>query len=498
MISRQKKLLFILVGVLFLGLLVAPYLGEARSLEVKYPKIPGIAQPLTSESSLSEYLSYLYYLIINIVGIAAFIILVIGGISYLTAAGSLEKTTKARKRIIGGSTGLFLVLGTVLILRTINPQLLTLVEPDISSLHGACLYSNYQQENEQVYCFTENTLKIFPEDFQPDTIKLCGLRSEFYQVFIFPEEDYQGEFLSIRNNNTSHDQDLSFVYAITSPKSIYFDNHESGVFLFPNEEADYDQDSFENFPNNLPVVLKTWVGDLGSFNDRTKSVQLRYTYHRYNIEHPGEGTINDWIENPIYPDVFYGVMLQEETSAMGRCAIAYKGGQGGETFNLPGVWPRWIKNLNDDFDIKPPGGINQVRTVQVWNRQIQGDLQGGVTFYDAIDTPDSVGHSYTVTADEIQNGDEPYFWQIDVPFDNGWLNNSTWHDMQQILSIKVQGNYWVFLNNKHDWKGGCSVFSASVPNLKDQYILQTTWIGSLAFRPKIRSIAIIPVVLPLE
>jgi len=69
-------------------------LGEARSLEIKYPKLLGMENRLTSKSSLSDYLSYLYYFAINIIGIAAFVIVVVGGIGYLTAAGSLEKLKK--------------------------------------------------------------------------------------------------------------------------------------------------------------------------------------------------------------------------------------------------------------------------------------------------------------------------------------------------------------------------------------------------------------------
>jgi len=486
MTSRQKKLLFAFVGIVFLGLLITPYLGEARSLEIKYPKLLGMENRLTSKSSLSDYLSYLYYFAINIIGIAAFVIVVVGGISYLTAAGSLEKTRKAQKQLIGGSTGLLIVLGTFLILRTINPQLLVLQEPNISTLHGVCLFSNYEQEDEEEHCFIENTLKILPEDFQPDTIALYGLSREFDQVFLFPEENYQGTFRNFKNLRKLNDDPAQVVRNLAFiPQSIYFDDHESGVFLFPNSTADYDQDSFQDFPNNLPVILKTWIGDLGDFNDRTKSIEMRYSYNRYFATNTKENPLS------AYPDVFYGIMAQEDTGAKGRCALAYKGGQ----FSGPsGIYPRWITNLDSDFDLKPPGGISRVRSIQVWNRKIQGDLAGSVTFYDAIDTPDNTGHKWTISAAEIQNGMEPYFWHIDSIL----TGSSKWHDLSQILSIKIEGNYWVMVSNKADWQGGCQTFSKDVPNLKDQYILQLTMWSDLSWMRKIRSIAIVPVVPPLE
>lgn len=75
---------------------------------------------------LAEYIIGLSNYLVAIAGILAGIMLTIGGVQYLMAAGNKSAIDAALKRIKGALIGLALVLGSYLILFTINPELVRL------------------------------------------------------------------------------------------------------------------------------------------------------------------------------------------------------------------------------------------------------------------------------------------------------------------------------------------------------------------------------------
>ena len=101
------------------------------ALETNWPPSPFGTQ-LTS-CSLTVLVKYIYEWGIGIGGLAAFIALVIAGFQYLTSAGNAIKMGDAMKRMHSAVLGLVLLLGSVLILNTINPQLTTLKMPEINT-----------------------------------------------------------------------------------------------------------------------------------------------------------------------------------------------------------------------------------------------------------------------------------------------------------------------------------------------------------------------------
>lgn len=72
---------------------------------------------------LGQYITGIQRYTIGIVGIIAVIVLMIGGIIWLTSAGNQSQIEKAKKMIGSSLVGLFLVFGSYLILLLINPSL---------------------------------------------------------------------------------------------------------------------------------------------------------------------------------------------------------------------------------------------------------------------------------------------------------------------------------------------------------------------------------------
>jgi len=138
-------------------------------LELAWPNSP-MGTSLTDNSKLVDFVKYLYEWGIALGGLAAFIALVIAGFQYLTSAGNAMKMSNAMKRIQSAVLGLLLLLSSVLILNTINPQLTTLKMP--SGLSETKLNPVEIQEKKgpsvecqkvEIYSTAGGSLPIYPD-----------------------------------------------------------------------------------------------------------------------------------------------------------------------------------------------------------------------------------------------------------------------------------------------------------------------------------------------
>ena len=126
---KDKKFFFLLI---FLGiiLIASRVLAlEPSGLELKWPSSPGTQIMLTVSTPLPELVKYFYEWGIALGGLAVFIALVIAGFQYLTSVGNPAAMKEAMDKIQSAFLGLALLLGSWLILNTINPELTTLRIP---------------------------------------------------------------------------------------------------------------------------------------------------------------------------------------------------------------------------------------------------------------------------------------------------------------------------------------------------------------------------------
>jgi hypothetical protein len=96
------------------------------------PTTLSIALPgLGVVSDPAQYLSALYQWGVSITGILAGIMIMIGGLLYLTAGGSSERVSNAKSYISSALIGLVLALTSYFLLQTVNPALLSLKFPKV-------------------------------------------------------------------------------------------------------------------------------------------------------------------------------------------------------------------------------------------------------------------------------------------------------------------------------------------------------------------------------
>jgi hypothetical protein len=117
---------FQLVGLIFLIAAPKPLLADTAELDLQVD-IPGSSfeklQPYGSTKAIGEYIKAIYTYAIGIVGILAAVVLMFGGVLWITAGGNNERISNAKSWIAASLSGLVLALCSYMILYTINPNL---------------------------------------------------------------------------------------------------------------------------------------------------------------------------------------------------------------------------------------------------------------------------------------------------------------------------------------------------------------------------------------
>jgi hypothetical protein len=105
-------------------------------LAIDIPCQPGIAGgQCPTITGPASYIARIYQFGLMIVGLLAFASIVYGALKYILSAGSLASLDEAKDQIKQAIFGVILLLGAFIVLYTINPQLVSLREPDITPVN---------------------------------------------------------------------------------------------------------------------------------------------------------------------------------------------------------------------------------------------------------------------------------------------------------------------------------------------------------------------------
>ena len=130
---------FIFASIIFIALLTVPLLISAKEcngeiipddalcLNLNYPQFgPDGGFDLNKNQNLQQIVAYFYYFIIAVAGIAAFVMLVWGGVQWLVSGALPAQASDARDKIRNALLGLIVVLGSYLVIQLINPEFLVI------------------------------------------------------------------------------------------------------------------------------------------------------------------------------------------------------------------------------------------------------------------------------------------------------------------------------------------------------------------------------------
>lgn len=108
-----------------IGVLTVQNAVIAQSSYKLLAPLPGskTADISTEEEGLATYAEALFPFLLSIAAVLAFVMMVIGGMQYMASAGNPQMMGDAKDRMLKAVLGLLLAALSVLILRTINPEL---------------------------------------------------------------------------------------------------------------------------------------------------------------------------------------------------------------------------------------------------------------------------------------------------------------------------------------------------------------------------------------
>lgn len=145
--KRQLFNLIILISILA----TLPLTILAAELEQRYPEIPGVSsfwenylsinQITTSKASVIGLIKYFSTWAIIIAGVVAFGTLAFAGIQYLTSSGNFSRARAAKSRFSNALLGLLILIGSFVILVSINPQLTVLKVNKVPVSIGIILFT---------------------------------------------------------------------------------------------------------------------------------------------------------------------------------------------------------------------------------------------------------------------------------------------------------------------------------------------------------------------
>lgn len=176
------------------------------SLQVNWPNSP-VGTPLNSTSGIAKLVKYFYEWGIAIGIIIFFGMLIYAGFQYITSTGNPDKLKSAKNKIISGFSGVLLLLGSYLILNTINPELTDIRTIDFSN--EDVNFSNFQsglnnEENLCEFAFVTTQEKSGKSRETFFMIPGMSVRNGWFfptkSIACKPEKNIK-EILEVRNNN---------------------------------------------------------------------------------------------------------------------------------------------------------------------------------------------------------------------------------------------------------------------------------------------------------
>jgi len=119
----KKGFLIILLLIIFFGL-AASVQADTKTI-VPYLELEGAKDPT---AGIPQYIRYIFVFSLGLVGIIAFIAMLLAAIGYVTSVGNPQKAADAKDKIFSALLGMLILLGSYVLLNTINPDLLKFKE----------------------------------------------------------------------------------------------------------------------------------------------------------------------------------------------------------------------------------------------------------------------------------------------------------------------------------------------------------------------------------
>jgi len=157
--KNTKKIIVIVSLFIFLGMFFIATNHTLAADTIRYKAQIGFGEIFSKEieigpDSIGTYITEIYKYAVSVVGILASIVIMWGGVRWLTAGGDKGAVDDAKKWIEGALSGLILVMTSYMILYFVNPDLIKFKSIKIDKINNSKTTEN--KTNTQ-YCSTFKT-----------------------------------------------------------------------------------------------------------------------------------------------------------------------------------------------------------------------------------------------------------------------------------------------------------------------------------------------------
>lgn len=261
-------ILFILIV-----LLLADFTFAQRELEVPLPQLGTTKLPF-----LPDYVKYIFNFAVGIAGLIAFVMIIIGGIRYLTSVGNPSAMSDANDQIFSGIIGLIVILGSWLILTTVNPQLIIIkaereATPAVEEIEGVYLCRDSEAKDCEIFTQSAGTIGELNNNVQ--SIKFKNSKEFKYGLVLHEDKYYKGKCAICLNNGCSDGyNNISHVNGVSSIHIFVQANSSPGEGVSLYEKEEYNANCKPGECSRWPSVGGHKIAKEPSLNQVGKSIKI--------------------------------------------------------------------------------------------------------------------------------------------------------------------------------------------------------------------------------
>lgn len=368
MINKNMKK-YILLILLFLF-----FFQVAYALENIYPeiKIPGGTYTINENSSLGDYVAYALVMIIIMATVILLMVLMWAGVNFIMSGGDPGRISKAKEMAINGFVGMIILLSFYLILNSINPGIIDVVEPNLGECsEGGILLALKDGTNTIKTCISQSNGKIEKEIIEA---KWFFDRGQVKEVWAFDDYDFKGNATSIFQDGVggssacmpredySKEGDVS---GLVGKKSIYIIPRLHGFYFY--DKTNYGINSYTPFfvsqsVSNIADKYPGFDNKASSFSTIQATSEITGLTYTCNI-HPK-------------------AIIFEEANYSGKCSLLYSSKS--SSLQAPSELPDQGNNTYI--------GNNKMSSIIVYNidkdKEYDSD-KGRIILYNALACPES-------------------------------------------------------------------------------------------------------------
>ncbi len=460
--TTKKLSLIFLFAILLLS--IGATFVIARELEVPLP----IGNPpiTTTKTILSDYLRTIFVFAISISGLIVFGVIVFSGVQVITQAQNPAALGEAKNRILEALIGLVVLLGSYLLLTTLNPRLV-IINPQLKGTTEGVLISNPKGE-QTIFKTSQSDITDFlnvklAQGATPKPIQYGFISpAADLDVYVYTDKNFKGAETKLNPIVSPAAADLP-----SGTKSVLLAYKKPGIYLCKTQPvaddlkgcyytsvsiSSLDKTGFEDEVRYIVIKNPTSAFQINSQEDCTKCYLLGQVYDKSNA--PTSSCAPNLGQYCSYYSQKYGVILHEGRNYDNTCKEYLQNGSIPQT-TTNGVFPGGPRSNS-------PYGISSVTVFLQPLLDEQEDPNSLITLYEKPDFGEEGGIATLYPPEQGYNF--PDFIQIN------FINKPKTSINDKISSFKIKGSFLVLLFKDPNYQGTCGVFRDDVSNLSTKNV----------------------------